>query len=328
MNTSPRIDRSVRVNASPRIDGAPVAIVPVLDGAKWIDACVGALMQEPSVRVLLVDDGSGDDSVAVATRLADTSGGRVRVLALGRNHGFAAAVSRGVEACLAWNDAPSLLLLVNQDCIVRPGFLGPLREALRDPRVAVAGARLYEADGVTLQHAGARIHANGLTSHVGRGVRDESFAREAADFDYVCGALMALRAETWTRLGGLDERYFPAYFEEADFCARARAKGMRVVYVPDSEAVHGEASCSSPDVFLARYHRSRLRFVVRRLWPEAGLLRWLRAEAAWLRNLRGASQWKPVLRAYLRVPALLVERLFDGMRGRAAASGAAAEALR
>ena len=121
------------MNDSPCSDGAPVAIVPVLDGAKWIDACVGALLQEPSVRVLLVDDGSGDDSLAVATRLADASRGRVRVLALGRNHGFAAAVSRGVEACLSWPDAPSLLLLVNQDCVVRPGFLAPLRDGSTKP---------------------------------------------------------------------------------------------------------------------------------------------------------------------------------------------------
>jgi GT2 family glycosyltransferase len=296
--------------------GANVAaVVPVFGGATLLPACVAALLgADDALEVLLVDDGSRDDSVAVAEALAAGSGGRVGVLALGANHGFAGAVNRGVELLLRRPSPPEVVVLVNQDCVVRPGFVAPLVRVLGDRRVAAAGARLLDADGVTLQHAGARVEANGLTTHVGRGSRDPSSARELADCDYVCGALMALRTEAWRRFGPFDEGYRPAYFEEADFCAKARAAGLRIVYVPDSEAVHAEASCSTPREFLRRYHRSRLRFVVRRMWPQAGFLRWLRAEAAWLLTLRRAADLAPVLAAYARVPGLLREAALERRR--------------
>lgn len=304
-------------------------VVPVFDGAPLLDSCVAALLDDERVELLLVDDGSTDASVDVATRLAAASDGRVRVLALGCNGGFAAAVNRGMETLVQRRPAPAIVVLVNQDCVVRKNWLAPLLATLDDPRVAVAGARLYEADGVTLQHAGARVEANGLTTHAGRGCRDDAFARTKADCDYVCGALMALRMETWNRFGPFDEGYRPAYFEEVDFCATARAAGMRVVYVPGCEAVHTEASCSTPAVFLARYHRSRLRFVVRRMWREKGLGRWLVAEAAWLGSLQSLEQLRPVLAAYARVPRLLVELAAEARRRPRARLGVLpAEALR
>lgn len=306
-----------------------VAIVPVFGGARLLPSCVGALLSaDQDLDVLVVDDGSPDDSVAVASALAASSGGRVRVLPLEANLGFAGAVNCGVDAALRGPRLPDVLVLVNQDCVVKPGFLAPLVSALSDSRVAVAGARLLESDGVTLQHAGARIEPNGLTTHPGRGCTDPAFAREAVACDYVCGALMALRTDTWRRFGPFDEGYRPAYFEEADFCAKARAAGLLALYVPDSEAVHAEASCSSPRQFLRRYHGSRIRFVVRRLWPELGVRRWLRAEARWLASLRRGSDLVPVLAAYAQVPRLLAELLRERRRVRPALPVVAVEALR
>jgi GT2 family glycosyltransferase len=286
-----------------------VAIVPVFDGESMLAHCLGALLEsDPSLAIVAVDDGSRDASLVVASEVAASSGGRIRIVALGRNHGFAAAVNRGVEAAIA-AFAPDVVVLVNQDCFVKPGWLAPLVVALGDPSVGVAGARLLDADGATLQHAGARIEANGLTTHLGRGVRDPHAHRASQDVDYVCGALLAMRAATWKRLGPFDEGYAPAYFEEVDFCVRARGCGLRVVYVPASEAVHAEASTShSARTFYRRYHRSRLRFVVRNLVPERGVAAWLRSELAWLLRLRDRAQVGALLRAYGRVPALVLEK--------------------
>jgi GT2 family glycosyltransferase len=286
-----------------------VAIVPVFDGDGMLGRCLGALLEtEPLLSIVIVDDGSRDASLAVASEIAATAGGRVRVVALGRNRGFAGAVNRGVEAAVA-AFAPDIVVLVNQDCFVKPGWLAPLVAALGDPTVAAAGARLLDADGATLQHAGARIEANGLTTHLGRGLRDPCAHRAPQDVDYVCGALFALRAATWQRLGPFDEGYAPAYFEEVDFCVRARSQGLRVVYVPASEAVHEEASTSSSvRTFYRRYHGSRMRFVVRSLVPELGVAAWLRSELAWLLQLRDRAQLAALLRAYARVPALVLEK--------------------
>ncbi|MFN2403181.1 MAG: glycosyltransferase family 2 protein [Candidatus Binatia bacterium] len=313
-----------------------VAIVPLFDGEAFVGSCLDALLSsgDDQLRVVVVDDGSRDGGAALAREIAARSGGRVEVLGMDRNRGFAAAVNRGAAWALAQPLPPRVLVMVNQDCRVAAGFLGPLVEALAEPGVAIAGARLLEADGVTLQHAGACIQANGLTSHLGRGCRDGGAWRESRDADYVCGALMAVRASTWRSLGALDEGYAPAYYEEVDLCWRARRAGWRVVLAPDSIAVHAEASTSGAGsrLYLRRYHRNRLRFVVRCLLGEAGPRRWLGAELSWLLTLQRWRDLAPVLAAYARAPLFAAEMLLERRRRTArhaagATTGAAVKGL-
>lgn len=314
-----RVNDRANDHANDGVRTRVAVLVPVMDAESMLDACLDALLetdggfeaeQAPMMEILVIDDGSRDASVAIARARAAQSAGRVDVLALGRNHGFAGAINRGAACVLAKAQPADVLVLVNQDCIVSRGWLAPLLAALADPAVAVAGARLLDDDGVTLQHAGARIERNGLTSHVGRGSRDPLAWRDACDADYVCGALIAMRTATWRRLGPFDEGYAPAYFEEVDFCVRVRAAGLRVVYVPHSEARHREASCSvaGSRVFLRRYHRSRMRFVVRHLLGGAvATATWIVAEASWLLRLRRWCEIAPVLAAYARVPMWIAE---------------------
>lgn len=299
---------------------AVVAVVPVFNGECHLPECLRALLaSDPCLRVLVVDDASGDSSLAVARRLAcdPSSAGRVQVLALDRNVGFAGAVNRGVERAMEpeltqaafLGGALGTLILVNQDCFVSPGWLAPLLDALDRPDVAIAGARLFEEDGATVQHDGARVEPNGLTTHLGRGRPDQEASAELLDVDYVCGALMALRVSTWRSLGPLDEGYGVAYYEDVDYCARARARAGRVVVAARSQARHVEASTSGrgSTTYLRRYHRSRLRFVVRRQAREVGWASWLGHEVAWLVRLRAWRQVEPVLGAYARVPGFVLE---------------------
>jgi len=258
------------------------------------------------LRILVVDNGS--DSLAAGV-LADIASGRVEILRLERNYGFAGGVNRGVEHLLRFaRKRPDVIALVNPDCIVNPGWLGPFVAVLdAEPETAVVGARLFEPDGVTLQHAGGAIASNGLTSHYGRGVRSADAYATSRDVDYVTGALCAFRLDTWQRIGPFDERYFPAYFEEADFCVRARAAGYRVRYVPESEAIHHEASSTGRGSrrFLRMYHRNRLRFAARHLLGHRRSGKFVRAEWNWLKRQRRVSDVLPAARAYAELVAEL-----------------------
>jgi len=280
------------------------AVVVAYYGENCIDACLRALLATdyPALQVLVVDNDSGDATVAAVAAY----GARVGLLELDRNYGFGGGANRGIAAAAV---AADIVALVNQDCVVEPDWLAPLvAELTGDRDIGVVGARLFDSDGVTLQHAGGVVAANGLTAHIGRGLRAPDAFAETCDVDYVCGALIALRVDTWERFGPFDEGYFPAYFEEVDFCVRVRAGAMRVVYVPDSRARHAEAGSSagtSSRVFLQRYHRSRLRFVARHLLRRGRGAQWLRAEAAWLLRLRRWHEIAPVLGAYARLPLLL-----------------------
>jgi GT2 family glycosyltransferase len=83
------------------------------------------------------------------------------------------------------------------------------------------------------------------------------------------------------------------------------------VYVPASEAVHAEASSSgaSTRTFFRRYHRNRLRFVVRHVARERGFFAWAASELAWLAALRDRNQLGALAAAYLEVPRFVLERV-------------------
>jgi GT2 family glycosyltransferase len=210
-------------------------IIPVRDALAPTLACLAALLAMPTrygFEILIGDDASG---VATRTALAGI-GGPVRHILHPANLGFlrncnaVAAAARGRH-----------LVFLNNDTVVLPGWLDALIDTLEeDPTVAVAGSKLLNADG-TLQEAGGIIWRDGSGWNLGRGqdprAPEFNFVRET---DYCSGASLAVPAAVWRRLGGFDERYAPAYFEDSDFAFRARAAGFRVIYQPFSEIIHHE----------------------------------------------------------------------------------------
>jgi GT2 family glycosyltransferase len=283
------------------------AIVVAYNGGEALARCVSALRTSVyrDLDVVVVDNASSDDSIA----LLESRG--VDVLRLPENRGFAGGVNAGIAYHVDATGGADIYALVNQDCLVTPGWLGALVVTLlADAGVAVAGARLYASESRVLEHAGARVAANGLTAHIGRGAVDARPYDVRADVDYVTGALCAFTRETWRRHGPFDEGFFPAYFEEVDFCLRCRREGGRVVYVPESEGVHTDGGVLGvgSHAFLAAYHAGRVRFVVNHLLVRGTLLRTLWAEATWLLSLRHPREIIPVLVAYLALPRLLHER--------------------
>jgi GT2 family glycosyltransferase len=283
------------------------AIVVAYDAGQDLQRCVEALYASGygALDVTVVDNASTDDA---CDRLEQSGVGAVRVVRMQRNLGFAGGVNAGVR----WLESERalepdhVLVLVNQDCIVKPGAVAALvARATSDSRIGIVGARILACDEKTVQHAGGMIRDNGLTEHLGRGLPDCALFWTERDVEYVTGALCAFRVETWRTLGPFDERYGPVYFEEVDFCARARRAGLRVVYEPGCVAVHQEARSSggpASSLYLRRYHRNRIRFLAQHRLRRGSMLRTLAAEIRWLAAQRRLRDVWPALRAYTRLP--------------------------
>ncbi len=225
-------------------DGPRVTvIVPAFGHADLTRACIRALAAHPPRRAradyVLVDDASP----AELTPAFGAVGG-LTVLRNGTNAGFVRSCNRAARL----SDAPYLVLL-NNDTIVREGWLDALVEtAERDPSVGVAGAKLLFPDG-TLQEAGAIVWRDATGWNYGRGARaDDPAYAYVRDADYCSGAALLVRRALFERLGGFDERFSPAYFEDTDLCFAARREGFRVVYQPRAEVVHREGGTSGTDV--------------------------------------------------------------------------------
>ena len=131
------------------------------------------------------------------------------------------------------------LLFLNNDTTVHPDWLAPLvRLADADPQVGMVGAKLLNTDG-TLQEAGGAILSNGWGQLYGAG-DDPALPQynHVREVDVVVGACILVPRRAWDRVGGFDDRYAPAFYEEFDLAFALRDAGMRVLYQPASQVTH------------------------------------------------------------------------------------------
>ncbi|CAG0995499.1 partial N-acetylglucosaminyl-diphospho-decaprenol L-rhamnosyltransferase, partial [Anaerolineae bacterium] len=201
-------------------------IIPIWRGRAYIPACLESVTQQANVRVeiIAVDNASGDG----AAEWIGEQYPHVHVIRNPVNLGFAGACNLGMRA--AHGD---LLLLLNQDTRMKPGCLLGIQQAFDNPDVGVVGCKIFYPDSQIIQHAGGRVDwPLGLTHHWGYREPDAEVWNVAKTVDYVTGAALAFRRDILTRVGMLDEGFWPGYFEDVDFCLRVRKAGYQVLYEP------------------------------------------------------------------------------------------------
>jgi GT2 family glycosyltransferase len=234
-----------------------VSVVLVLwNRAELTLVCLRALAATAAAGVALelviADNASTDATAALLDRVAGA-----RVLRHAENLGFLRAVNAAAREARG-----ELLLLLNNDAELGPGALAAALDRAAAPDVGAVGGRLVLPDG-TLQEAGSIVFSDGGCEGYGRG--DSPDAPEygfARDVDYVSGAFLLTPRARFAELGGFDERYAPAYYEDADYCARLWQRGFRVVYEPRAIVSHYEfASARSRDDAVRMQAERRGRFV-------------------------------------------------------------------
>lgn len=152
-------------------------------------------------------------------------------------------------------------VFLNNDTQVQLNWLTPLVRCVETKEnVGMVGAKLIYPDG-SLQEAGSIIWSNAKAWNYGDGKNPESseynYVREV---DYISGAAMMITKDLWEDIGGFDERYTPAYFEDADLAFEVRKRGKRVLYQPDSVVVHFEGISHGKDIEkgIKSYQKSNL----------------------------------------------------------------------
>lgn len=255
--------------------------------------CLASLQGEiePGVRVVVVDNASADGSAdRIEGALAERGWASwASVLRSPVNGGFAAGNNVGIRSV----DAESYLLL-NSDTLVRPGALRALRDAARArPDAGIIGPGILTAGGAPDP---SFFRVAGPVSELLRAANSRPVTRLLRRFDtllphteqplepgWIGFACALVRREVIQSVGLLDDGYF-MYFEDVDYCRRARQAGWKILYWPQAKVVHllgGSSQVTSRERLRRRapryYYEARARYFAK-FYGRAGL--WL-ANGLW-----------------------------------------------
>jgi len=224
--------RWARSDAMPEGSAASV-VIPNWNGrellAKYLPSVIAALAGKPGNEVIVVDNGSTDGSAAFLRECFP----EVRLVALDRNHGFGGGANAGVRAA-----RNGIVVLLNNDMRVEPGFLAPLLAGFRTEKVFAVSCQIFFSD------LSRRREETGLTQGWWRdGTLRLSHRIDDGVHDlYPCfyggGGSCAFDRRKFLELGGFDPLLRPFYLEDADLGFLAWKRGWQVLYQPASSVYH------------------------------------------------------------------------------------------
>jgi GT2 family glycosyltransferase len=227
----------------------PVAIViPNWNGSALLARLLESLQRQshPVERVIVVDNGSLDDSSAVARRAGAT------LIELGLNTGFSHAVNRGIRAA-----GSGWIAILNNDVSLEPDWLGKLVENADASNAWFAAGKLLDAVRPDrIDGAFDAICRGGCAWRCGHGRPDSALWNQPQEIRFPPFTAAIFRAELFDSVGLLDEE-FESYLEDIDFGIRCAAAGRTGIYVPQAIAYH-EGSAT-----LGRWHPDTVRKIAR-----------------------------------------------------------------
>jgi N-acetylglucosaminyl-diphospho-decaprenol L-rhamnosyltransferase len=206
----------------------PTLYIPNLNGGEMLAQTLESLAPADGVHLVVVDNGSEDDSVAM---LADRFP-QVEVIALEENIGFGRALN------LAVDQVPGdPLIFLNNDVECQPGFLEALLGGLEDGVSSVAAVLVQRDSPELIDSAGVMVEEDTLMAFdYLHGQRVDRLGFAPAPLGPTGGAAL-YRRDAFTSIGGFDERIF-VYYEDVDLALRMRAAGHDCAFAPDARALH------------------------------------------------------------------------------------------
>jgi GT2 family glycosyltransferase len=216
-------------------------IIPVHNQFRFTYSCLKSILhhtQDVSYEIIIADDASTDETIRIG-EYAES----IRIIRNESNMGFL----RNCNLTATYAKGQYIVFL-NNDTNVQSGWLKALVDTLEnDQSIGLVGSKLVYSNG-KLQEAGGIIWDDASGWNYGR-LDDPELPQYnyLKEVDYISGASIMIRVELWRTIGGFDDRYAPAYFEDSDLAFEVRKKGFKVVYQPSSVVVHFEGISHGTD---------------------------------------------------------------------------------
>lgn len=241
-----------------------VAIIIVnWNGKRDTLECLHSLYKEcyRNKEIIIVDNGSTDRSVeAIKERYPECT-----VIAEPKNVGFAAGNNRGIKQAL--DRGADAVLLLNNDTTVAANLISSFLSTAAHYTSAILGATIYQMDNPTkLDHLGGNWNsATGNFDLIGKGESNFHYT-VSIPMDYACGCAMFIPSSIFRCVGLLDPDYF-LYWEDSDFCFRAKRLGYETRLCPEAKIWHiGSSSMNTHSIqTIYFWWRNRLRWISKNL---------------------------------------------------------------
>lgn len=209
-------------------------IIPVYNQWEYTFSCLQSIYENTDgieYEIIIADDVSSDDTINIDKYVEN-----VKTVRNKTNKGFLLNCKNATKYAKG-----KYIHFLNNDTNVQKDWLKTLLEAIKaDPFIGLIGSKLVYENG-RLQEAGGIIWNDASGWNYGRmDDPEKSEFNYIKEVDYISGASIMINADLWNKIGGFDDRYIPAYFEDADLAFEVRKLGYKVVYQPKSVIVHFE----------------------------------------------------------------------------------------
>lgn len=215
----------------------PKIFVVILNynGKETIKSCLSSFFASdyPNRELVLIDNNSTDGSF----ELAKTLFSRAYFIKNNENFGFSAGNNIGIRFAL--EKMADYVMLLNNDASLEKSTLSILaKEAERKKGCGIIGPLIIKGDSEKIWFAGGKINWLRMkNTHI----TELPPKKEFLETDYVCGCAMLIKKEVFRKIGLLDEKFF-LYYEDADFCVRAKRQGFSSYIFPGARIRHFEKS--------------------------------------------------------------------------------------
>jgi len=216
-------------------------IIPVYNQFEYTYNCLESILKnsgDVTYEIIIGNDCSND----ITTRIEEVISGITVInneenLRFLKNCNNAATFAKG-----------KYILFLNNDTQVQDNWLRPLVDLMeQDASIGMTGSKLVYSNG-TLQEAGGIFWNDASAWNYGNQCSpEESEYNYVKEADYISGASIMIRHSLWKEIGGFDEQFAPAYYEDADLAFEVRKHGYKVVYQPLSVVVHFEGISNGKD---------------------------------------------------------------------------------
>lgn len=218
-------------------------IIPVFNQLNYTKQCIDRIRSNTPgpFEIIVVNNGSTDGTKEYLDSLQP---GEFKIQHLNENTGFINACNQGAKLATG-----EFLVFLNNDTLPEDGWLEALISAMETiPNVGAVGAKLVYPDG-KLQEAGSLVFSDSTPWNFGKGDDAEkpqyNYIRETP---YSSAACLLIPRKLFEQIGGFDQRYSPAYWEDVDLAFEVRKRGFKVIYQPAARIIHFEGITGGTNV--------------------------------------------------------------------------------